>query len=70
MREIDVITLEDGKEYILLKEKLINNVKYFLLVNGNDKDDFVIRKQSEYEIIGLDDEEEFEKVVGLFMESN
>ena len=64
--ELEVITLEDGKEYAIVKE--INN--YVLLINPEDELDFCIRKNvikdgKEF-IESLDSDEEFDKALALF----
>lgn len=64
--ELEVITLEDGIEYAIVKE--IN--EYVLLINPNEEGDFCIRKNvvrdgKEY-IESLDSDEEFESALALF----
>lgn len=67
---IESIVLEDGIEYLIFKEKNIDNIKYTLFVNINDKTDICFRKtiikDNEEYYIGLDDEKEFEKVLLSF----
>ena len=67
MVEVDSIVLENNQEYIKITEKIINNIKYYLLANPNSYSDFVIRKQIGEEIVGLNDEEEFNKVISVLM---
>ena len=56
------ITLEDNRECILLDEFTFENDKYVILVNALDKDDFIVRKIINNELVGLDNEEHFKKV--------
>lgn len=60
--EIEVITLDNGKDYMVTSEIIINNVKYLYLTNEEDIADFCIRKinninNNEY-LVGLDSKEE------------
>lgn len=59
---IDVVTLDNGKNYIVTEELVINNIKYVYLTNEDDVADFCIRKvnyinNNEY-LVGLDNKEE------------
>ena len=60
--EVEVITLEDNKEYIVTDEIIINNVKYVYLTNENDIANFCIRKVNNINntefLVGLDSKEE------------
>ena len=60
--EIEVITLDNGKDYMVTFELVINNVKYVYLTNEEDIADFCIRKinniNNEEFLVGLDSEEE------------
>lgn len=60
--EVEVITLEDNKEYIVTDEIIINNVKYVYLTNENDIANFCIRKVNNINntefLVGLDTKEE------------
>ena len=66
MMDCESITLENGKEYILLAETEIEKVKYYLLYNPTDKYDYVFRKEQGEDLIGLDDEDEFAMVAAKF----
>lgn len=64
--ELEVITLENGTEYAIVKE--IDN--YVLLINPQDETDFCVRKNvvrdgKEF-IESLDSDEEFDKAIALF----
>lgn len=66
------IVLDDGIEYIIFKDKIINDIKYTLFVNINDDSDICFRKtiikDNEEYYIGLDNEEELNKVLIEFAE--
>lgn len=68
MIEIETITLEDNKDYMVAKEK----DNYLYLVNINDPKDFCIRKEiiedGKKVIVGLQDFDEFTKALDLFKE--
>lgn len=68
--EIETIELENGKLYAKVTEVVIDNIKYFFLVNSKDTYDYVIRKEVGEEIVGLDNNEEFEKVLRKLLEDN
>jgi hypothetical protein len=62
MTDIELVTLEDGKICIIIAEEIIDNNKYVYLVNTANRKDYIIRKEKNNELIGLDNEEEFNKV--------
>ena len=41
---IEVVTLEDSKDYMVTAELEINNIKYLFLTNEDDVADFCLRK--------------------------
>lgn len=57
MQEVDVVSLEDGNDYIILGETTLNNEKYVLLSQEEDETKICIRK-----IVYIDNEEYFETV--------
>lgn len=63
------IKLEDNRDCILLDEFEFKSHKYVILVNSLDKDDFIVRKVINEELIGLDNEEEFKKVFMYYYNS-
>lgn len=72
--ECNVAMLENGKEYIeILRIESDNNI-YILLSNLDDPTDFYIRKiMSDEEnevIVKIEDRQEYEKVIALFLKSN
>ena len=67
---IEVVTLEDGKDYMVTAELEINNIKYLFFTNEDDVADFCLRKintinNNEY-LVGLNDKEEVIKVLQEF----
>lgn len=60
--DLNYITLENNKEYILLDEFLYNNSKYVVLVNSVDNEDYVLRQVIANELVGLENEEQFKEV--------
>lgn len=69
-KNIEVVTLEDGKDYMVTAELEINNIKYLFLTNEDDVADFCLRKintinNNEY-LVGLNDKEEVIKVLQEF----
>ncbi len=59
---IEIVTLDDGKDYMVTAELVINNVKYVYLTNENDIADFCIRKinyiNGDEFLVGLDSKAE------------
>lgn len=45
MKEVKTITLENGIEYFLVDEILLNDITYFVLASTNDNSDLCIRKR-------------------------
>lgn len=66
MMNVEVVTLEDNRECIILNEFILDNNKYVILVNTMNKDDFIFRKRINDKLVGLKDEEEFKKVFLYF----
>lgn len=67
---METIILDDGIEYLIIKEKKINNIIYTLFANINDNTDICLRKtikeNDEEYYIGLDNEKEFELIMMNF----
>ncbi len=74
MEMIDVVTLEDGINYEVVDELLIDNVRYVYLTNENDISSICIRKINIINgnecLVNLDSEEEFKKVLKNFIEKH
>ena len=70
MMNIDVVTLENNEEYLIVETIINNNNRYVFLANEKNNKDIAIRKvitkdNQEY-LTKLDSEEEFEEVLKLF----
>lgn len=67
---IKTIVLEDNIEYAIIKEMIIDGTLYTLLANINDEKDICFRKtiteDNEEYFVGLDNEEELQKVLTYF----
>ena len=66
---IDVITLENNLNYLVVDTLLNENNKYLVLVNKDDEQDIAIRKVIKKEdreyLITLYTEDEFEEVMSM-----
>ena len=72
MADLDILTLENNKDYFIIDTLINDNNKYLFLVNKEDEEDVVVRKvikkeDSEY-VIKLDNDDEFEEIMYLFKE--
>lgn len=71
--EIDTLTLNNGKSYIVTDQIVIENDTYLFLNNENDYSDFCIKKlipNNNEELQGIETKEEFNKVLNAFLEKN
>lgn len=66
---ITVVKLEDNKECIVLDEFLYENNKYVILVNCANRQDFIVRKVENNDLVGLDNEEHFQKVFLYYLDN-
>ncbi len=68
------IVLEDNDCYQVIDKIKDDNKAYVYLVNTRDKDDLVVRKEIEENeerfLVGLEDEDELEKALNLYLEKN
>ena len=68
------VVLEDNIEYIVIDKIKEGKVAYIYLVDSRNKDDLVIRKEiledGNTYLVGLDNEEELEKALKLYLEKN
>ena len=71
---MESIVLEDGIEYYIIDTEIIDNIEYTMFSNINDDSDICFRKTitENYDkvYIGLDNENEFEKVFLTFTKKN
>ena len=67
---MDTIVLDNGIEYTIVKNEVINNILYTMFANVNDNADICFRKtitkDGEDYYIGLDDDNEYDLVVAYF----
>ena len=72
--ELEIITLDDGKDYIVTDEIIIDDVKYVYLTDEADIGSFCIRKiniiNNEEYLVGLKDRNEFNMALEKFIEKN
>ena len=64
----------DNKKYLVVDTIEANNVKYVYFVDDDDDNDFFVRKEvtenEEKFLIGLDDDQEYDKAMNLFIEKH
>ena len=74
MIDVNTIVLENGIEYTEIDKLIYNNIEYLLLSNVKNVKDSCIRKieikNNEELICRLEDENEFDIILDLFMEKN
>ena len=74
MIDVNTMILENGVEYTEVDNLIYNNTKYILLSNVKNVKDSCIRKISiennEEYLCRLDNENEFDTVLNLFVEKN
>ena len=67
---MDTIVLDNGIEYAIVKNEMINDTLYTMFANVNDNTDICFRKtiteNGEDYYIGLDDDNEYDWVVAYF----
>ena len=72
--EVNTIVLENGVEYTEIDELVYNEVKYILLANVDNVKDYCIRKieikDDEEYLCRLDDDNEFDMILDMFLEKN
>ncbi len=70
---MDTIVLDDGIEYAIVREDVINGTEYTLFANVNDNSKICFRKtvieDGEEYYIGLDSDKEFDLVSAHFTKS-
>lgn len=64
MRDVEVIKI-DNKDYLVIKEVEYNNYNYLYLVNNDNEDDIIIRKEKDNNVYPLESEDEFDKACGI-----
>ena len=66
IKEKSIITLDDDKKYVVIKQIENKNVKYYFALNVDDSSDFVIFYVDGDEIVEIQDEENVEDLIVLF----
>lgn len=74
MVDVNTVVLENGVEYTQIDELIYDNISYVLLSNIKNIKDSCIRKiiienNDEY-LCRLEDHNEYEKILNLFVEKN
>ncbi len=70
MNEVEFIKLDNNQDYFKITDIIINNTKYYLLVNALNKSDFAIRKEESNYLIGLDNLDELNMVINKMAANN
>ncbi len=74
MIDNSIIKLENGFEYKVVDKIENNNCAYVYLVNLVDKEDLIVRKEIVEDentyLVGLDNTEELEKALRLYLQKN
>ena len=74
MEEYNLVTLENGVDYIEIDEVTYNDTKYVLLVNHQNIKDSCVRKvlinEGQEYLYKVKDELEYSKVLNLFVQKN
>ena len=73
-KEYEYLTLEDGNEYLIIDEIEIDGVNYVYLSNGEDNENFRVRKNKKVGniemLVGLDSDQEFDKAMLYFVKNH
>lgn len=74
MKEVKTITLENGIEYLLMEELVLNDITYFVLASTKDNSDLCIRKREIINgtscVVTLDTNEELFQVLEALKNKN
>lgn len=66
----EIITLDNDKDYIVLKQLIIENTNYIYLVTAQKPVEVLIARIDEDILNPVTNEEELQKVINLFVEKN
>ncbi len=73
-KEYEYLTLEDGNEYLIIDEIEIDGINYVYLSNGEDNENFRVRKNKKVGniemLVGLDSDQEFDKAMLYFVKNH
>lgn len=62
----EIITLDDNKDYIVLKQLINENVNYVYLVTAQKPIEVLVAKLNDMDLIPITDDFELKKVIELF----
>ena len=72
--DVDIVTLEDNKEYGVLKEIECDNQRYVILFEPDSPKNFLVRKiiveNNEEFLTKLSSEDEYDSVLSKFLKEN
>lgn len=72
MIDMNVVTLEDNKEYMIIGAEEVDNNKYLILTNEEEPEKLVVRKiiteNNEDFLVKLDTKDEYDKVIYNYYE--
>lgn len=72
--KVTTVTLDNGEDYIVLKDLTIGGKRYCYFVNVVDENDFCIRRVEEEQgkayFCYLEDDVEFKKVMDAYVKAN
>ena len=61
----------DNKDYLIKDKIKLDNIYYYFLINTNNINEVIIRKENkDKELVSIKDEEEFNKIMKLFLQRN
>lgn len=62
----EIITLDDNKDYIVLKQLINENIDYVYLVTAQKPIEVLVAKLNDMDLIPITDDFELKKVIELF----
>lgn len=72
MIDMNVVTLEDNKEYMIIGAEEVDNNKYLILTNEEEPEKLVVRRiiteNNEDFLVKLDTKDEYDKVIYNYYE--
>lgn len=72
MIDMNVVTLEDNKEYMIIGAEEVDNKKYLILTNEEEPEKIVVRRiiteNNEDFLVKLDTKDEYDKVIYNYYE--
>ena len=69
-KEMEIVTLENGKEYMILERIKKDKDEYVYLSNKENENDFCIRKINGDTLYGLKDKNEYFSALSLLKDHN